>query len=49
MWEITLTEFAKESKSVQKFIFDRFAHLGKNLTNVSFAIKFDTPINALIK
>ena len=26
-----------------------FAHLGKNLTNVSFAIKFDTPVNALIK
>ena len=51
MWQITtLTEFAIESKSIQKFIFDRFCPFGqKNLTNVSFAIKFDTPENALIK
>ena len=49
MWEITtLTEFAIESKSVQKFIFDRFCPFGQKPDD-SFAIKFDSPLNALIK
>ena len=39
MWEITtLTEFAIESKSVQNSSLIAFAHLGKNLANVNFAI-----------
>lgn len=48
MWKIATTiEFAIESKSItQKFAFDGIAHLSKNLTNVSFKIKF---VNALKK
>ena len=39
----------KRAKAFKNSFSIAFAHLSKNLTNVSFAIKFDTPINALIK
>ena len=46
MWKIaTSIEFAIESKSIQKFAFDRIAHLSKTLTNVSFKYQV-TPVNA---
>ena len=46
MWKIaTSIEFSIESKSIQKFAFDRIAHL----TNVSFKIKVVTLVNALKK
>ena len=46
MWKIaTSIEFAIGSKRIQKFAFNRIAHL----TNISFKIKFVTPVNALKK
>ena len=46
IWKIaTSIEFAIGSKSIQKFAFDRIAYL----TNISFKIKFVTPVNPLKK
>ena len=46
MWKIaTSIEFAIGSKSIQKFAFDGIAYL----TNISFKIKFVTPVNPLKK
>ena len=43
------TNLLKRVKAFKNSSSIAFAHLGKNLTNVSFAIKFDTLVNALIK
>ena len=50
MWEITtLTEFAKESKSVQKFIFDRFCPFGQKPDKCQFCYQVWHPCKCLDK
>ena len=50
MWEITtLTEFAIESKSVQKFIFDRFCPFGQKPDKCQFCYQVWHPRKCLDK
>ena len=50
MWEITtLTEFAKESKSVQKFIFDRFCPFEQKPDKCQFCYQVWHPYKCLDK
>ena len=50
MWEITtLTEFAIESKSVQKFIFDRFCPFGQKPDTCQFCYQVWHPCKRLDK
>ena len=50
MWEITtLNEFAKESKSVQKFIFDRFCPFGQKPDKCQFCYQVWHPCKCLDK
>ena len=50
MWEITtLTEFAIESKSVQKFIFDRFCPFGQKPDKCQFCYQVWHPCKCLDK
>ena len=50
MWQITtLTEFAIESKSIQKFIFDRFCPFGQKPDKCQFSYQVWHPCKCLDK